>query len=148
MNTNTESVNLEDGCGQNFNVKRVSPGILAAITKELLLPKVPRGRQEYLLVLRATVYTAKPETVKAIPAPVKFARKLAGLKLTQLFQQQRKFAREASKAKHLLLKMSGFSRVRTQVAAAQDLALAALKQVTAEIKARQLAATGKLAEAN
>ena len=126
---------------------------LNATAAALLDPtlRLNRSGRERIMRLRDRLFTSmQPEVdiivpTAATPEPLKLARKLAKLPLVRVLRRQRKFAREASTAKHLLAKMSGFSRIRTHVAAAQDTALAALGQATAELKARALACEGRLA---
>lgn len=109
--------------------------------------KLNRGIRKMLMLARS--YIIRPvESVNtvAIAAPVKFARKLTTLKLRQLVRQQKKFAREASTAKHLIAKMSpGPSRLKSVMQNRHDEFIACFNQVSAEIKARALACEGRLA---
>lgn len=143
---NTEYSIENDNVAPGFKRQSCPAAIVTISTRELTRWDSRRNSREYFLRRRANLIVPK-DPVKVSPAPVKFARYLTGLKLKQLFRQQSKFAREASTAKHLLAKLSGFSKIRAGVVAAQDSALAALGQVTAEIKARKLACDGKLAAA-
>jgi len=112
--------------------------------------RLSRAERKHAMNIRARDFTSltlwkSPEPTPATPEPVKLARKLAKLPLVQVLRRQRRFAREASTAKHILAKLSGYSAIRSHVAAAQDRALAAFKQATAELKARALACEGRLA---
>jgi len=109
--------------------------------------RLSRGERERLLYARSYILTpVEPQEPK--PSAVKLAVKFTVLKLKQLLRARAKFARLASTAKHLLAKMDPSpSRLRSAVQTQQDLALATLGQVNAEIQARALAAQGKLAEA-
>lgn len=110
--------------------------------------RVSRGVRKRLLMARSYVLTPVEGPVEPKVGAVKFAVKLTTLKLTQLFRRQAKFARLASTAKHILVKMSpGPSRLKSHVETQQGEALGCLGQVTAEIQARNLAAQGKLAAA-
>lgn len=130
-----------------FRRKPIVPGHDRAASTALLgnpKGKLTRGLRKTLHYFRSYIWVPI-EPVEATPAPVKFARRLTALKMSQLIRQQKKFARESSTAKHLLDKlMPGF---RSAMQARHDEHLNCFKQVTAEIKARLLAAQGKLAEA-
>lgn len=107
--------------------------------------RLGRGARKALLYLRS--YRIKlVEPLVPIAEPVRFARQLTGLKLTQLVRRQKKFARMSSTSRHLLEKMAPDSSFRPRLQAHQDDCLGFLNQVTAEIKARELACQGRLAE--
>ena len=80
-----------------------------------------------------------------IEPAVKLVLKLQSLPLVKVIRRQKQFARKASTAKYLLLKMADKSPFRPGMEEAQRGWIGAFRQATAEIKARGLAATGKLA---
>ena len=108
--------------------------------------RLSRGERERLHAARSFVLTPiDPEPKEAKPEAVKLAVKFTTLKLKQLLRARAKYARLASRAKHILAKMSpDSSRLRTAVQTQQDLTIAMLGQVNAEIQARKLACEGKL----
>lgn len=126
---------------------RVAGKLRKAIILNLTEPKnkhTNRGRK----TLRAMLdYTCAFNTATAIAAPVRFARKLTGLKLAQLIRRQRQWARRASTALHLARKLSPESVFRRAIEQQHLTAINCFKQVNAEILARKLACEGKLAEA-
>lgn len=107
--------------------------------------KLNRGIRKMLMLARS--YVIRPvEPVKPVAFPVKLARRLTGLKMSQLLRKQNQFAREASTAKHLIAKMSpGPSRLKSVMQNRHDEFISCFNQVRAEIKARVLAAEGRLA---
>lgn len=118
--------------------------------QELGNPKVSLNRRQRKLIHAARAFRLVPTTVTdylATPQPVKFARKLTALKLSRLVRRQKKFARLASAAKHLLDRMMpGPSRIRSAIESRHVEVLGFFNQVSAEIKARALACEGRLAE--
>lgn len=124
-----------------------SADLLAGVPGVTTEHRLNRGERKRLFAMRSYVLTPITEPKPAKSEPVRFAVKLTTLKLTQLFRRQAKFARLASRAKHILAKMSPEpSRLKAALQAGQDSALASLGQVCAEIRARSLAAEGRLAE--
>lgn len=152
MNTNTETLTAprvnSPYSGLAFNSKqRVTGALRESIVDAISDPKGKHTRRS-LKRLRAMLdRDCTFDRDEPIPAPVRFARKLTGLKLTQLFRRRRQWARRASTALHLSRKLSPESVFRNSVEQQHLASIHCFKQTTAEISARALACEGKLSEA-
>ncbi len=145
MQSNIEpTADIDTTLAPGFRREIRPPGIRKIATEEVLKARVTNGHRKFCMDKRSN-FIVSVEPKVATPEPLKLARKLSALPLVRVLRRQRKFAREASTAKHILAKLSGYSAIRPRVAAAQDSALAALGQATAELKARALACEGRLA---
>jgi len=102
-----------------------------------------RGRR-YLKRTRADIVVMPTPEVRRLPA-VKLAERLAGLTLVQLGRRRKQFASRAAGAGYKLRALSPDSQFRKSLQAYQDANIHALKQTNAEIEARRLHATKKLA---
>jgi len=112
---------------------------------DTLIKRQKLSGTERRMAKRATFRTLVIFPDQPIEPAVKLVLKLQSLPLVKVIRRQEQFARRASTAKYLLLKMADKSPFRPGMEEAQRGWIGAFRQATAEIKARGLAATGKLA---
>lgn len=94
---------------------------------------------------RATYARLVVSPDKPIHPAIKLTLKLQSLPLERVIRRQKQFARRASTAKHILAKMRPESPLRSGMEAAHGNWIGKFQQATAEIHARNLAATNRLA---
>lgn len=100
-------------------------------------------------VLRRTLMASRQDVIM-VPRrmgtsdAVRTFHRLASATLTQVMRRQKQHARRAATAKYLLADMDENSPFRPAMEAEQKLELRRFKQATAELKARELHATGRL----
>lgn len=119
-----------------------------ASTAELVGYKISGPRRRALLRSRDMVCldVARPLfDAEPVHPAARVARKLTQLPLVKVLRRQHQFARRASTAAHLAVKLHNDSPFRPAVVAEANANRGYFGQATAEINARMLACAGKLA---